>query len=107
MKRFKAFLVQKGISDADFKAKSTEEMTELYNEFMEKSLTDIEALVNDKATSEAVNGLKKELSDFMGKLKDLNVATIKEMDENIKLLCYWQSITYFFKFQSVFRKFSC
>jgi len=27
---------------------------------------------------------KKELSDFMGKLKDLNVATIKEMDENIK-----------------------
>jgi HK97 family phage major capsid protein len=86
MKRFKNFLVQKGISDADFKAKSIEDQTELYNEFMEKSLTDIETLVNDKATAETVTGLKKELSDFMGKMKDLNVATIKEMEENIKEL---------------------
>ena len=86
MKNFNLFLEAKGISSEDFKGKSAEDMAVLYNEYNEKTRTDLADAIESKATKEDIDSLKAELeSNNLEQSKALNSA-LKEYGVAIKKL---------------------
>ena len=76
--KFTEFLTQKGITDADYKAKTAEEMASLFNEFNEVSREALKALIEAKASKEDISSLKDEIvNNQIEQMKQLN-ATLKE-----------------------------
>lgn len=86
--KFKDFLKKKGISEDDFKAKSPDEMAELYSEYMEALGKDFNEKLKDAASQDdidkAVKGLltADDLKDYATKkqIEDLN-KTITDLEE--------------------------
>ena len=90
MKNFNLFLEAKGISSEDFKGKSAEDMAVLYNEYNEKTRTDLADAIESKATKEDIDSLKAELeSNNLEQSKALNSA-LKEYGVAIKKLTEWE-----------------
>jgi len=86
MKNFNSFLEAKGISTEDFKGKTAEDMAVLYNEYNEKTRTDLAAAIEAKATKEDIDSLKSELeNNRVEQSKALNAA-LKEYGVAIKKL---------------------
>ena len=86
MKNFNLFLEAKGISSEDFKGKSAEDMAVLYNEYNEKTRTDLADAIESNATKEDIDSLKAELeSNNLEQSKALNSA-LKEYGVAIKKL---------------------
>jgi len=96
MKTFKEFLQDKGISDADFMAKSAEEVAKLtaeYNNVLYKALND---KINKAATQDALESVENAIRKFMGDsdneeaIKDVTVKglvdTLRKQGEEITLL---------------------
>ena len=85
MKKFNQFLAEKGISEADFTAKSAEEMAALYNEYNEKNSEALAEAVKKEA-SEQVEALKSEIeATRVEQMKALN-DTLKAHGVAIKKL---------------------
>lgn len=88
MKNFESFLTEKGITKEQMEKKSAEEVAKLYNEYNEKTLTDIKELSEKSATenAKAIQELKDQLSnDRAEQVKQLN-AKLDEMGVTIKKL---------------------
>ena len=84
--KFNLFLEAKNISQEDFNAKSAEEMAGLYNEFNEKTQTELNEAIEAKASKEDIVSLEKSLKDNQAEqMKALN-ATLKEYGVAIKKL---------------------
>jgi len=86
MKNFNSFLEAKGISTEDYKGKTGEELAVLYNEYNEKTRTDLAAAIEAKASKEDIDSLKSELeNNRVEQSKALNTA-LKEYGVAIKKL---------------------
>ena len=84
--KFNLFLEAKNISQEDFNAKSAEEMAGLYNEFNEKTQTELNEAIEAKASKEDIVSLEKSLKDNQAEqMKALN-STLKEYGVAIKKL---------------------
>ena len=84
--KFNLFLEAKNISQEDFNAKSAEEMAGLYNEFNEKTQTELNEAIEAKASKEDIVSLEKSLKENQAEqMKALN-ATLKEYGVAIKKL---------------------
>lgn len=83
---FKEFLSSKSITEEQFKEKSAEELAGLYNEYNEKKSTELEALVEGKASKEDIDSLKAEIkAGQVEQMKALN-ETLKQHGVAIKKL---------------------
>ena len=86
MTKFNLFLEAKNISLEDFNKKSAEEMAGLYNEFNEKTQTELNEAIEAKASKEDIISLEKSLKDNQAEqMKALN-STLKEYGVAIKKL---------------------
>jgi len=86
MTKFNLFLEAKNISLEDFNKKSAEEMAGLYNEFNEKTQTELNEAIEAKASKEDIVSLEKSLKDNQAEqMKALN-STLKEYGVAIKKL---------------------
>ena len=84
--KFNLFLEAKNISQEDFNAKSAEEMAGLYNEFNEKTQSELTEAIDAKASKEDIQAIEKSLKDNQAEqMKALN-ATLKEYGVAIKKL---------------------
>lgn len=86
MTKFNLFLEAKNISLEDFNKKSAEEMAGLYNEFNEKTQTELNEAIEAKASKDDIVSLEKSLKDNQAEqMKALN-STLKEYGVAIKKL---------------------
>lgn len=61
---FKEFLKTKGISEADFALKTPQEMAELHNEYSNKQIEDLKAVVAKSGTKEEIDAANKSIETF-------------------------------------------
>ena len=86
MTKFQSFLEVKNISQEDFNGKTAEEMAGLYNDFNEKTQTELTEAIDAKASKEDITSLEKSLKDNQAEqMKALN-STLKEYGVAIKKL---------------------
>lgn len=86
MKNFKTFLSEKGITEAEFATKSAEDMASLYNEYNEVSKSELAKAIENKASKEDIEAIKKSLFETQTEqLKSLN-ETLKQHGLAIKKL---------------------
>lgn len=67
MKKFKDFLIDKGISESDFATKSPEEMAQLYNEYNQACLKTISDDVANKANKDDIPNIDEAIKDLVSK----------------------------------------
>jgi len=83
-KTLAAFLLLKGISEADFATKTAEEMAGLYNEYNAEQQKELNALIDGKANKADIDSAVNALRDSqMEQMKNLNEA-LKEIGLSIK-----------------------
>lgn len=89
--KFKKFLTGKGITEETFKAMSSDEMAELYNEFNDEQQKELQKLIEEKATKADIQTALDEFREAQKEqLKTLNKAiqevglSVKAMTESIK-----------------------
>ena len=83
MNKFEKFLDSKGITAEQFKTKEAEEMAALYNEYNEKTSSDITALV-EKAAKDNSEAIATEIKTLKEGLESGRIEQMKSLNETLK-----------------------
>lgn len=82
--KFKAFLTEKGITPEQYAEKETSEQASLLAEYQEKLQSDMNALIEAKASKEDISELKAELNDLVNESNKAINEAIKELAIELK-----------------------
>lgn len=84
MKTFKDFLLEKGISEADFAKKTVSEMADLQNEYQTARLKEIKEDIEKAASKLEVTALATKINAFLNGDSEISTQTFKDVQEALK-----------------------